>query len=141
MPSDPAIEQPLSPCIPIPASYPSSPSAIIQQAIAALDFTTLYAEALSVNYTQPSTPSIEAFLPTPEDASGICTTSEHPSNSNSRIAGYRQEAWKHKGRETLVPDEDILALRLMFDPLWDPVVTKTDAIAGYVADLHRQNSG
>jgi hypothetical protein len=38
----------------------------------------------------------------------------------------------------LVSDEELLAFGPVFDPLWDPVVTKTAAINGYVADLHRE---
>ncbi|KAL2839401.1 hypothetical protein BJY01DRAFT_250497 [Aspergillus pseudoustus] len=157
--ADTAVERPLSPCIPTPAAYPSSPSARIQEAIATLDFTTLHAAALSLNYTAPaipspppelefmptdqtpsgtlpSTPSIETDPRISEDASGIWTSPGQA--SNPRLPCARQEVVPHNGDEVLVPDEDILALGPMFDPLWDPIATKKGAIAGYVADLHRE---
>lgn len=102
------------------ASYPSSPNTRIQQAVAAFEFTTLHAEALSFNYmkTPFSSPPPELELVSTGQA-----YSDVQASTPSTI---------------LVRDEDILTLGPVFDPLWDPVVTKTAAINGYVADLHRE---
>ncbi|KAJ8204458.1 hypothetical protein LV164_006137 [Aspergillus fumigatus] len=142
---------------------PSSPDMRIQQAIASLDFTALHAEALSLNYmaapfpspppelefistgqasseVQPSTPSDRRNLePMSSSQSARWTAPDEARNPSPRHTPPRWQNAGYDGPDSiLVPDEDILTLGPMFDPLWDPVVTKTAAINGYVADLHRE---
>ncbi|KAL2786638.1 hypothetical protein BJX66DRAFT_341956 [Aspergillus keveii] len=149
-------DRPASPHI---ASYASSPSTRIQQAIAALDFTTLHAEALSLRYAGAPFPflppeleslstgqtSSEMQPSTPCDEASILPISSSPPSESRTVPGearspppFRRQDFVRDAPDTiLVPDEDILTLGPVFDPLWDPVVTKTAAINGYVADLHR----
>ncbi|KAJ5631983.1 hypothetical protein N7490_008322 [Penicillium lividum] len=146
------------------ASYASNPCTRIQQAIAALDFTTLHAEALSLNYMAtpfPSPPPELEFMSTGQTSSEMqpftpcggtsivpmssgesersAALNEARSSPPKPTPSRRQDAVRNGPGDTfLVPDEDILALGPVFDPLSDPVITKTAAINGYVADLHRK---
>ncbi|KAH1714343.1 hypothetical protein KXV84_006581 [Aspergillus fumigatus] len=146
MPSGQPTERLLvSPGIP---SGPSSPDMRIQQAIASLDFTALHAEALSLNYmaapfpspppelefistgqasseVQPSTPSDRRNLePMSSSQSARWTAPDEARNPSPRHTPPRWQNARYDGPDSiLVPDEDILTLGPMFDPLWDPLVT------------------
>ncbi|KAH1492624.1 hypothetical protein KXV64_000436 [Aspergillus fumigatus] len=142
-----------------PSPGPSSPDMRIQQAIASLDFTALHAEALSLNYmaapfpspppelefistgqasseVQPSTPSDRRNLePMSSSQSARWTAPDEARNPSPRHTPPRWQNAGYDGPDSiLVPDEDILTLGPMFDPLWDPVVTKTAAINGEIDD-------
>lgn len=91
--------------------YPSSPNTRVQEAIAALDFTTLHAEALSANHME------------------VLQMQSPPAQNQTTATKKNRDIYKD-------PDLPLL-FGPIFDPLWSPVITKTAAISGYIADLRR----
>ncbi|KAF3386207.1 hypothetical protein F1880_001625 [Penicillium rolfsii] len=143
-----------------PALYPSSPNARVQEAIAALDFTTLHAEALSTNHMKflqarspslhfdsiprdlgsgPYTPCSEKLSPSPliESPSQMSEDSGYISTAHVPNAPQGQSTTRKQKRDIFTEPDLPLLFGPIFDPLWNPVITKTAAISGYVTDLHR----
>ncbi|KAJ5384540.1 hypothetical protein N7517_002451 [Penicillium concentricum] len=148
-------EQPVSTYSPYTTS--SSPNERIQQALTILDFTSLHSEALSANHLtvpHPTPLSETEFMHreitygmdsnyTWETSESFCTYEETPSSagsdfdeaatppSQSSAAGQTQHC--NYSRVDLT-----LSSGLMFDPLWDPIMSRKAAVTAYATDLHQE---
>ncbi|KAJ5200027.1 hypothetical protein N7472_005231 [Penicillium cf. griseofulvum] len=152
----PGIEQP----VPIRKLQrcPASANERISQALATLDFTTLHSEALSANHmtVQHPEPLSETELTQRETVSGsdrnykrksstsFCTY-KTPSSTGSEFdfavptppfqsPTTRQPPHRKSSSQHDVP----LPLGVMFDPLWNPAMTRKAAVTAYAIDLHRE---
>lgn len=129
-------------------TFPSSPNERIRRALEVLDFTTLHSEALSADHMQPPHSKepvcLDAQYLTPE-SSASSQTSDMKSSKRGR--GYDKNSTTHSSRSSSArgiiqhnsSSNDLpLPIGAVFDPLWDPAITKRAAVNAYAMDLHQE---